>query len=129
MAAANSIAQEPPIPMSPTRLLVTTSLLIASTQIAAALPIDCSKAASQNERAICADPFLLQTDARLDTLYDIASRLVSPAERDSLVDTQRAWVRERDQCGTDKNCMRAAYAKRASVFESILQRAQARGPF
>ena len=115
--------------MSTPRLLITASLLAASAQIAAAVPIDCSKAASKNERAICADPFLLQTDARLDTLYDIASRLVSPAEHDSLVDTQRAWLKGRDQCGTDKNCMRAAYAKRAAVFEAILQRAQARGPF
>ena len=112
-----------------TRLLLTTASLIVSAQIAAAIPIDCSKASTSNERAICADPFLLQTDARLDTLYDIASRLVSPAEHDSLVDSQRAWVKEREQCGTDKNCMRAAYARRASVFESILQRAQARGPF
>lgn len=115
--------------MPPTRLLVTASLLLALPQIAAALPIDCSKAASGNERAVCADPFLLQTDARLDTLYDIALRLVSPAEHDSLVDSQRAWVKQCDVCGTDKNCMRAAYAKRAAVFEAILQRAQAHGPF
>ena len=112
-----------------TRLLVTTACLAFSAQIAAAIPIDCSKASTANERAICADPFLLQTDARLDTLYDIASRLVSPREHDSLVETQRAWVREREQCGTDKNCMRAAYARRASIFEAILQRAQAHGPF
>ena len=98
-------------------------------RIASAIPIDCSKASTTNERAICADPFLLQTDARLDTLYDISTRLVAPTERDSLLDSQRAWIKEREQCGTDKNCMRAAYAKRASVFETILQRAQAHGPF
>ena len=112
------------------RLLLSTALLaLALPRIAAAIPIDCSKASTVNERAICADPFLLQTDARLDTLYDISTRLVSPAERGSLLDSQRAWVKEREQCGTDKNCMRAAYAKRASVFEAILQRAQAHGPF
>ncbi len=112
-----------------TRLLVITASIAFSAPIAAAIPIDCSKASTKNERAICADPFLLQTDARLDTLYDISTRLVSATERNSLVDTQRAWVKEREQCGIDKNCMRAAYAKRASIFEAILQRAQAHGPF
>ena len=111
-------------------LLLSASLLtLALPRLASAIPIDCSKASTTNERAICADPFLLQTDARLDTLYDISTRLVSPAERDSLLDSQRAWVKEREQCGTDKNCMRAAYARRASIFEAILQRAQAHGPF
>ena len=104
-------------------------LAVALPRAAWALPIDCSKASTVNERAICADPFLLQTDARLDTLYDISTRLVSPTDRTSLLDSQRAWVKEREHCATDKNCMRAAYARRASVFEAILGRAQAHGPF
>ena len=113
-----------------TRSLLAISLLaLALPRLASAIPIDCSKASTTNERTICADPFLLQTDARLDTLYDISTRLVSPAERDGLLDSQRAWVKEREQCGADKNCVRAAYAKRASIFEAILQRAQAHGPF
>ena len=110
-------------------LLSVSLLALALPQIAAAIPIDCSRASTANERAICADPFLLQTDARLDTLYDISTRLVSSTERESLLDSQRTWVKEREQCGTDKNCMRAAYARRASIFEAILARAQAHGPF
>ena len=94
-----------------------------------AVPIDCSRAATRNERAICADPFLLQTDARLDTLYDISVRMSTPEARADLLTSQRAWVKEREACGTDKNCMRAAYARRASVFEAILKRVEARGPF
>ena len=96
---------------------------------ASAIPIDCSRAASPNERAICADPSLLQTDARLDTLYDISTRLVAMGARGDLVDSQRAWIRERQTCGTDKNCMRASYARRTAVFEEILKRVEARGPF
>lgn len=111
------------------RLLSASLLVLGCSQIASAIPIDCSKAASINERALCADPFLLQTDARLDTLYEVSLRFIAPADRTDLIDSQRAWVKERERCGTDKNCMRAAYAKRASVFETILQRAQAHGPF
>ncbi len=110
-------------------LLATSLLTLALSRIAPAIPIDCSKASTTNERTICTDPFLLQTDARLDTLYDISTRLVSSNERDGLLDSQRAWVKEREQCGTDKNCMRAAYARRASIFEAIVQRAQTHGPF
>ncbi len=115
--------------MTRSRLLLTPLLVLCCTRIAMALPIDCSKAASANERTLCADPFLLQTDARLDTLYDVSLRFLAPAERSSLTDSQRAWVKQRELCGTDKNCTRAAYAKRASVFEAILERAQAHGPF
>ena len=110
------------------RALALAALSAAST-LAAALPIDCSKASTRNERTICADPFLLQTDARLDTLYDISTRMVAMGTRGDLVDSQRAWIREREACGTDKNCMRAAYAKRAAVFEEILKRVQEHGPF
>lgn len=109
--------------------LLATLLAFALPHAALAIPIDCTKAVTQKERAICGDPFLLQTDARLDTLYDITTRLVSPTDRTSLIDSQRAWVKEREQCATDKNCMRAACARRASIFEAILKRAEARGPF
>jgi uncharacterized protein len=114
--------------MTRSRLLSALLLAVVSAQFAFALPSGRSKAATANERALCADPFLLQTDARLDTLYDIASRLVSAEDRSSLLDSQRVWVQQRELCGIDKNCMHAAYAKRASVFETILQRAEAHGP-
>lgn len=103
--------------------------VFAAARPSLAMPIDCSKAATHNERTICADPFLLQTDARLDTLYEISQRFVAMSERSHLLDSQRAWVKEREACGTDKNCMHAAYARRASAFEAILQRAASHGPF
>ena len=107
------------------------ALFVLSTAPAAAfgIPIDCSKASTSNERTICADPFLLQADARLDTLYDVSSRMVAMGTRGDLIDSQRAWIREREACGADKNCIRAAYAKRSAVFEEILQRVEAHGPF
>ena len=96
---------------------------------ALAVPIDCSKAAKPDERTICADPFLLQTDARLDTLYDVSLRFVAMGERGDLIDGQRQWVRDREKCGRDKNCLRAAYAKRTAVYEAILKRVESHGPF
>ena len=50
-------------------------------------------------------------------------------ERGDLLDSQRAWVKERETCGTDRNCLRAAYAKRAAVFETIIERVASHGPF
>lgn len=94
-----------------------------------AAPIDCSKAAKPDERTICADPFLLQTDARLDTLYDVSLHMVAMGERGDLVDGQRQWITQRETCGTDKNCLRAAYAKRLAVYQAILQRVESHGPF
>lgn len=115
--------------MAPRLLHLAGALLLASATQAQALPIDCSKAAKPDERTLCADPFLLQTDARLDTLYDISLRLVPMGTRGDLVESQRAWVKERANCRTDRNCLRAAYAKRSAVFEGILKRVEEHGPF
>ena len=111
------------------RILCLSFTLAAAGPCALAIPIDCSKAATTDERTICADPFLLQTDARLDTLYDVSSRMVAMGQRGDLLESQRAWVKSRETCGADKNCLRAAYAQRASVFEEILKRVEAAGPF
>ena len=115
--------------MTPLFRIIAPLLLLATARAAFAVSIDCSKASTANERTLCSDPFLLQTDARLDTLYDISTRLVAMGERADLIDSQRAWVKQRESCGADKNCIRAAFARRASVFEGILRRAESHGPF
>ena len=103
--------------------------LCLSATAARALPIDCTRTSTPDENTICSDPFLVQLDARMDTLYDISGRFVSDKDASALRDSQRAWVKDRQACGADKNCIRSAYAARNAVFEKILARVQAKGPF
>jgi uncharacterized protein len=93
------------------------------------LPIDCAKAATPNEKTICSDPTLIQADARMDTLYNISLHFVGMGTRGDLEDQQPLWIRQRQACGRDKTCIRAAYKKRTAIFEAIIERVATFGPF
>ncbi len=103
--------------------------LIFGTAAAIALPINCAHARTPDEKTICSDTTLIQADARLDTLYDISQHLVPMGTRGDLVDSQSAWIKQRQSCGTSKPCLRASYATRSAVFEAILKRVEQHGPF
>ncbi len=94
-----------------------------------ALPINCAHARTPDEKTVCSDPTLIQADARLDTLYDISQHLVPMGTRGDLVDSQRAWIKQRRACATDIACIRSAYTTRSAVFEAILKRVEQHGPF
>ncbi len=108
-------------------LLVATLLLLIPQ--AFPLPINCAKAATPNEKTICSDPTLIQADARMDTLYNISLHFVAMGIRGDLQDQQPVWIRQREACGTNKTCIRAAYKKRTAVFEAIIKRVATFGPF
>jgi uncharacterized protein len=108
--------------------LLVAALLLLVPQ-AFSIPIDCAKAATPNEKTICSDPTLIQADARMDTLYNVSLHFVAMGTRGDLQDQQPAWIRQREACGTNKPCIRAAYKKRTAVFEAIIKRVATFGPF
>ncbi len=72
--------------------------------------IDCAKAASKNERAICADPVLVRRDAELAQVWPRAlkaSRYGGELKKD-----QQAWLKARDRCDGQVPCLRQAYVDR-----------------
>lgn len=61
---------------------------------------DCAKASTKTERLICADSRLKQADNDLGRAWAKARGLISADDFTSLLASQRAWLRERDQrCG------------------------------
>ena len=94
-----------------------------------ARPIDCKKAVTPNEKTICSDPVLIQADARMDTLYNVAIHFVAMGTRGNLQEQQPIWVKQRQACGTDKACICDAYKKRTAVFETIIKHVATFGPF
>jgi uncharacterized protein YecT (DUF1311 family) len=75
---------------------------------AAARPsFDCSKAGTQVEKLICANPQLASADADLAILYKKAVA----ASRDSVLPAQRAFVAKRNLC-TTAECVAEAYRSR-----------------
>ncbi len=83
---------------------------------AQAASFDCKLASNDSERSICADPFLIELDARLATAWQIARKLTK--DPDALQADQRAWLKRRDEgCGADVTCLRRLYRWRLPLLD------------
>jgi uncharacterized protein len=91
--------------------LAVVGLLIVAAPACAAdyAPIDCGKAASPAEHAICCSYPLGQAEARMATLFGVVTSLVAMGQRGDIGDAQRQWLKQRDTCGGDTACLARAY--------------------
>ncbi|CAN5211722.1 hypothetical protein BH10PSE10_BH10PSE10_20730 [soil metagenome] len=92
-------------------------------------PLDCKKEGSAPERTVCSDYGLGQSEARVATLYQIATSLVAMGQRAQLQDEQRAFIKQRDTCGFNAGCIRGVYAERIAQLEAVMAGIAQRGPF
>jgi uncharacterized protein YecT (DUF1311 family) len=60
---------------------------------------DCSRAATVVEREICANPEFSSLDNRIAALSAQALTIVSARDAEALRGDQRAWLKDRDDCG------------------------------
>jgi uncharacterized protein len=95
----------------------------------AASPIDCAKASNPTEKTVCSTPSLLQADARMTTYFEIATQFVGMGVRGDLQDSQQAFPIVRNECGTDKGCILAAYKKQTAPLEAVIANVKTHGPF
>ena len=101
-------------------LLVLTLLAMPSLAQAASFP--CAKASTPTEKAICADEGLSKLDERVAAAYREALALLSGSspEEDraqvALKADQRGWLGERNACGADLSCLKAAHERRVAVL-------------
>jgi len=123
------------MPHNHLRKLTTTaavlSLLTASAPVRAAdyAPIDCSKASSPTQRAICRSYPLGQAEARMATMFGVVTSLVAMGQRGDIGDAQRKWLKERDACVDDSTCIARAYQSRITVLSTTVDAIASRGPF
>jgi len=82
---------------------------------------DCSqKLTSSVEQRICRDPRLAELDRQLADVYAAARARATEADKHSLTDSQRGWVKGRNDCwkGADvPPCVAAAYRDRISELQ------------
>ena len=100
-----------------------------STTATGAASIDCTRAAGLTERAICKDVSLVQSDARMATLYGVVTSLVAMGQRNTIRDAQRQWLKARDACRDDRSCLGSAYAGRLHDYDAALSSIASKGPF
>ncbi len=110
-------------------LFVLGLVFISAADAADYAPLDCKKAGSDAERTICSDYGLGQSEARVATLYELTTSLVAMGQRGAIQDDQRAFLKQREACGSNVGCIRNVYAARDKQLEAVMARIQQRGPF
>jgi uncharacterized protein len=91
--------------------------------------INCSKAKTADEKAICGSTDLVQRDSRMSVEYGLLRGFLAMGGRGALMDEQKAWLGKRAVCKADKACLRKVYDERIVALETGLDRVKTFGPF
>jgi uncharacterized protein len=92
-------------------------------------PMNCSKPGAAAEKAICSNYALGQLEARMATLFEWTTSLVAMGQRGEILDEQKAFLKLRDGCKANVNCIRDAYGVRIQQLETVMSRVKEHGPF
>ncbi|CAO3426924.1 hypothetical protein [Azospirillum doebereinerae] len=102
--------------------LIPAVVLLTLPSAAGAASFPCAKASTPTETAICADSATSKLDERLSAAYRAAlKRLSGASPEDSPAGTavkadQKAWIADRNACGSAVPCLRMAYERRLAVL-------------
>ncbi|MGC5699099.1 DUF1311 domain-containing protein [Pseudomonas sp. NFXW11] len=92
---------------------------LACTPGVQASSFDCSKATTQSEQAICADPYTAGLDAQLAQAWSLA--LGQSKAPKALRQDQRQWLQQREQCAANLACLRGSYLSRLIELRYVNQ--------
>jgi len=114
------VSGSPLIPnRAPLPVLMALAALGAWAAPAFAAGLDCARAATSVETAICANESLRKLDFRLSSVYGRLAAAQS-SQRGPLRRAQLDWLKTRDRCGADANCIAARYDERLGVLQTQL---------
>ena len=82
--------------------------------------MDCAHAQSQTEKAICASDELHRRYEDLSAIYDRLLHSLPKQQRAGLRAAQRDWLKKRDECGADWNCIVDRYIARSEELKQQL---------
>ncbi len=85
---------------------------MAAPETVYAQSFDCAKASTAVEKQICNDPDLGLMDTELGSVYGALRKSLSGDARSALRDSQRAWMRQRNACDAQSDCVTEAYVQR-----------------
>lgn len=101
----------------------------AAARAASYAPIDCAKAQARAQVAICRTYALGQDEARMATLFGVATGLVAMGQRGDIEDAQTQWLKRRDSCGAKLACLTRAYQARIAQLNKIIDEIESGGPY
>lgn len=73
---------------------------------------DCAAAQTPTEMAICNSQDLWTMDRAVSNLYFLFRAAAQSAQRSAYLDSQRSWLKRRDECGADPKCLIERYSSR-----------------
>jgi uncharacterized protein len=92
--------------------------LMATPSTASAASFDCdSGKLAADEKVICDTRSLNDADVKMVTTFDILTSLLAMGNRGKLQEEQSAWLKKRQACGEDVECIRGAYAERLKQLD------------
>ncbi|HUN96288.1 MAG TPA: hypothetical protein VMU69_08625 [Bradyrhizobium sp.] len=92
-------------------------------------PLNCVKATTAADKAICKNYSLGQDEARVSTLFEVLTSLVAMGQRGDIIDKQLQWISVREACGRNVACLSHAYQSRIDELSQALDALAKRGPF
>ena len=112
-----------------TAMVVAVSFVPRSALAGDYAPLNCARASSPSEHAICQSYALGQLEARMATLYGVATSLLAMGQRADIEDAQRTWLKTRDACGERVSCLTTAYVDRIRTLNGVVAGVASHGPF
>lgn len=106
-------------------MLMRGAVALVSTLVVLSLPaeaepsFDCAKAETVSEKAVCEIPDLPWFDRQMARLYKQA-QAEPGADRAALAEGQRAFLRNREACGADYDCLMDAYHARLTLLAPLV---------
>ncbi len=102
---------------APTLLVLGLALPVMPHEASAA-SFDCDKAnLAADEKVICDTRTLNDADVKMVTTFDILTSLLAMGNRDKMREEQSAWLKKRQACAEDVECIRTAYTERLKQLD------------
>lgn len=88
---------------------------------------NCRKAGNWAEKTVCGDQALADLDRRMEDVYRRLRISVPDRQRPELIDSQQAWITERNNCARAANpldCLRLSYEERLGALVDVESRVE-----
>jgi uncharacterized protein len=95
--------------------------LLSTRQLSAQQPaINCQRAATSDEIAICSSSRLARLDRQLQGLFNTLQATLNPHDQALLRETERRWLVTRSGCGSEESCIASQYQSRIVQLSAML---------
>lgn len=79
----------------------------------------CAAARTPTELSLCRQPELWAKDRAMNSIYMWVRNNVEKSVRKRLLEVQRSWLKDRNDCGGDARCLNAVYDQRLNELRAI----------